>query len=135
MNEGTMRKIIGAAALAAAALTVGTILPGQAQEFPTTPSLPPAARAPTAPITSPLPIAPTNGLDQRLAPSLNTPPNELISVTPAAPSPGLQGIIPAGPGGSAPDCNIYKKEGLATGLTQDSCANVVNFPRANDILN
>jgi hypothetical protein len=93
---------------------------------------PPVAPERPAFINTLLPIAPTNGLDQRLVPSLSTPAaGSLITVTPGAP---LLGIAPGGPGGSEAACTMGR-DGLALSLAQGNCAGVVNFPKANDLLN
>lgn len=91
---------------------------------------PPVELAPASPgfINTLLPIAPTNGLDQRLMPSLNTPASEsLITITPG---PAVLGIAPGGASG----CTMGR-EGLAASLAQGACAGVVNFPKGDDLLN
>jgi len=124
-----LAEITGAAALAAMALALGAASPSQAQ-VPGGAGLP-AAQSPPSIINMPLPIAPTGGLDQRLGPSLNTPQDGLITVTPAA-EPTL-GVLRGRAEGSEPVCTIGR-EGVAVGLARGSCANVVNVPRGNDLL-
>jgi hypothetical protein len=92
---------------------------------------PPVAPEPPAIINTLLPIAPTNGLDQRLVPSLSAPASEsLITVTPAA---SILGIAPGGSGGSGSAC-IMGREGLAASLAHGGCAGVVTFPKPKDLL-
>jgi hypothetical protein len=74
-------------------------------------------------LNSLLPIAPTNGADQRLGLDLNRP-NGVIVVS----GEGVLGLLP---GGGAPSCNIGQ-EGLAASLA--TCASVVNFAKGNDLL-
>jgi len=98
-----------------------------AAEFPETFVSPPVMSAPSSHINLLLPVAPTNGLDQRLVPSLSAPRSGLITVTPAAALGVLPGDSPAG-------CTIGT-EGVAIGLARGTCANVANFPKGNDLLN
>jgi len=90
----------------------------------------PVARPAPAPLTTPLPIAPTSGLDQRLVPSLNTPRAGLITVTPAS----ALGVLPGGSGGSESGCTIGT-EGVAMSLAHGACSGVANFPKVSDLLN
>lgn len=118
-------------AIVVATVTLAVVSPSRAQEIPTTPPQVAPPPPPSVNIATPLPIAPTNGLDQRLLPSLSTPQEGLITITPRE-TPAL-GVLPGGPGGSTSACTIGR-EGLALGLAQGSCADVVNFQNRDDLL-
>ena len=78
-------------------------------------------------INPPLPIAPTNGLDQRLASNLTTQPAPVITVTP----PPALGVLPGQEGFAS--C-VIGAGGIEAAFGQGGCVNVVNFPASKDLL-
>ena len=85
------------------------------------------AEAVNAVINPPLPIAPTNGLDQRLASNLTTQPAPVITVTP----PPALGVLPGQEGFAS--C-VIGAGGIEAAFGQGGCVNVVNFPASKDLV-